>query len=506
MITPSTEYSLHNASGVQDTVYALLLFAPIGSGSVTDPATGASVTATAYTTESIPGLTSSMLIMQRPAFAPATLSPLAGTSSIGSVSLSLLDASGAITTTRQSHQVRGNDAALYIGYRGMTWGATFLQVIRGKITQFERSDDGLSYKIEICDRTYQLDVDLFKPEDVAAEPYTAATKSFDDGSLVLSDADGDSAYDTVTLSGDPVGLFLRLALSGGDAASTDYNVWPAWAGLGLTEQEVDVAACEAEQVKVLPVPFLLPVSGAENGKSFIEAEFCKALGGYLLLSGQGKIRIHYPTAPTASAALQTLSDSVLVTRPKWRDSNDLLVTAIDYSILDGDGNELKLPRRCSPEWLAGTVKGEERVLSIRSRGLRSTLGGISIASATMDALFVRYGTPPSRVALQTLFSAHLLEAGDVAEMTSDYYPDIDGRGVGATRLLEVLSVKAGPFRVEAEAIDLTAPLTVGRRAVIGPAAMGDYTAATTDEKETYAWLADDATEELSTGDAAYIWS
>ena len=156
--------------------------------------------------------------------------------------------------------------------------------------------------------------------------------------------------------------------------------------------------------------------------------------------------------------------------------------------------------------MAGTVKGEERALSIKSRGLRSTLGGISIANATMDALFVRYGTPPARVALQTLFSAHLLEAGDVVEMTSDYYPDIDGRGVGATRLLEVLSVKAGPFRVEAEAIDLTAPLTVGRRAVIGPAAMGDYTAATTDEKETYAWLADDATEELSTGDAAYIWS
>ena len=57
-----------------------------------------------------------------------------------------------------------------------------------------------------------------------------------------------------------------------------------------------------------------------------------------------------------------------------------------------------------------------------------------------------------------------------------------------------------------ELIDLTKPLKAGRRGVISPAGTVDYTSATTEEKNTFAWLADEATEQMSNGDEPYSWS
>lgn len=493
MISLTTSYSLRNASAIQDTVYVLRLAAPVSID---------------YSTEQVSGLTTSSFIDDRPAFSSASLNVLSGSSSIGSISLVLVDVGKAVTETRRGAQFIGCQADLYEGYRGMAWngGTDWLRTMSGKISRFERTSDGIGYKLEIADKLDPLDVDIFQASDIGAEYVTGVTKSFDSGSLVLSDADDDGIYDTATVTGNPVDIALKIMLSGGDAVSADYNVWPVWAGCGLTEDDVDIDWCEAERDKISVVSMRLTLSDGENAKSFLETEICKALGGYLLTSGTSKIRIRYPSAPAASASLQTLDDSVILQKPIWSDSRDLLITHVDFELdHDGDGFQLKLPRRASPQWLAGDYL-EERVHKVSSRGLQSDLGGVSVADSIIDTLFERYGDPPPKIKIKNFYRMRSVEPGDVVKMESDYYPDVDGLGTGGTRLLEVLSVRAQNMSVDIDAIDLTSPLTEGRHAVIAPDSIADYTSATTAQQDAYAFIADAGTGQLSNGDTAYIWS
>lgn len=493
MITLPDSYALRNESGIQDTVYVLHIGGDID---------------TYYSTEAVKGLSTAQLIESRPSLIASSLQPLAGTSSIGAVSVVLTDISQAITTLRRAYRIRGQEATLSLGYKGLPWD-DYIQVISGRITRFERQPDGLSYSLEVSDKLERLDLDIFQAADIAAEPYTAATKSFDSGSLVLSDEDADLVYDTVTLTGHPVDLALKVLFSGGDAAgaATSYNVWPVWAGCALAEADVDIAWFLLEKAKIATVPMEIILSDGENAKSFIETELCNALGGYLRISGTGAIRIRYMSTPSpADATADVMSDAVLTAKPIWGDASDVLVTHIDYEMdHDGSSFDLQLPRRASPQYLADPTI-EERVLKISSRGLKSALGGISIADAVMDLFFQRYGNPPPKVRLQAFFRRHTVEPGDVIPITSDYYPDVDGKGVGGTRYLEVLSVKPSAFKVDIEAIDLTAPIEGGTPAVISPTGTPVFGSASEAELAAYAWLADDATGELSDGTPAWIWS
>lgn len=499
MIQPSTIYAARAASSRQDTIFVLRLLGA-GADLSTEPVLG------------LPGALPYM--MGRPSLAPSSVSPLEGTSAIGTIDVRLLDKDGAVTALERGLPVLGQEHEIWLGYRGIPWAA-YIRVLKGRVSAFQMGADGLSYTVTAADRWDEADIARLDPADLAAEPYTEATKSWDGGTLKLSDADGDSAYDTVTIEDtDPVTIGLKMLLSDG-SLSGGYNVWPAWAGAGLTTDDVDVPWCEAERAKVILVPMRFVLTGnAENVKNFVEIELCKAVGGYSLLSGEGKLRMHYPSAPIRTADLAIVGDDHLIHKPSWGRPYDLYLSQVRFQ-LDHDGSDFQttLPPLCSPQYLDGTYSTEVEH-QIASRGLQSDLGGISVAYTVADQLFRRYGTPPPRLKLTVFFAKHTIEAGDVFRCNSIYLPNVDGlegtqsvadqlQRKGPTRYLEVLQAAPMGDHVELDCIDLTGPNTSPRIAVIAPDGQPDYGDASEAER-AYAYIADVSTGEFADGDAAYV--
>lgn len=493
MIDPTVEYAAR-ADGENQTTVCVLRLAVSGD----------------FSTEDVDGLSTSTYIDQRPGGATSQTNPLSGASDIGKMTLRLRDQEGAVTELRRQAAIVGQEAEVWQGYRGLPFfdsngDPNYLLILTGKVTGFKVSAQGLSYDLEVSDRFDQADFPVLAESAIGAEPgATSGDKSFDSGSLVLSDTDDDDVYDTVTLTGNPVDIALKMLLSGGGNGG-GYDVWPVWAGAGLTIDEVDVAWCEAERAKILTVDMRFVLKGQQSAKAFVEEEVCKALGGYTLLSGLGKIRVHFPSSPISTADLALIDDTTLVSKPLPADSSDFHITHITFQLGDaGDGPTILL-RRASPQYLAGDYPGVERRHEIASRGLQPDLGGVSVADAVMDMLFARYGVPPPRVRLTTMFKEHhLVEAGDVVRLSSRFWTDWDGRGVEAERLLETLSVRPNVDRVEFDVIDLTGALTAGTRAIISPNGQADWTAADATEKQ-FAYIADAATGEFSDGESAMIW-
>lgn len=479
MHEPSDAYSAKSDGTVQDTIYVLRL---LDAGAD-------------YSTALVNGLSTTSLIMARPGGVTSKADPLTAQSSIGGVSMELLDLNGALTELRAAGPVQDTRAEVWQGYTGLPWD-DYIPIIRGLVTVFDL-DKPPVYSLAVADVFAESDIPVFAESAMAAEPYTTQSKEFDSGSLIISDEDGDEIYDTITLFGNPVDLGLKLLLSGGDAVSATYNVWPSWCGASLTEDQVDVDYCEAERDKIATVEMQLTIKGEESAKDIVEVEFCRALGGYTLLSALGKIRMHYLSSPVDTGLLAEVDDDEIVGIPSVKDSPEFYISFIDFSLDDtGDGPALKLPRQASDAYLSGAYK-RERLHEISSRGLQTVLGGISQAGVVMDALFRRYAVPPPRAKFSTFFGGfHLAEAGDVLKMTATLYPDWDGQGTGATRLLEVLSVHPNVSRVDFDCIDLTGTLADGvRAAVIGP-----------DGDLGYTLLADEATGLLGDGSAAFFWS
>jgi hypothetical protein len=202
--------------------------------------------------------------------------------------------------------------------------------------------------------------------------------------------------------------------------------------------------------------------------------------------------------------LEITADHILPRSLRWSDPSDNYMSHVVFEFDDDGDGPTTMITKASPQYLDGTYD-EIREHQISSRGLQTTLGGAGVAEVVADALFARYGDPAPRVRFSTFFSRHLAEAGDVVTLTTSQMPDWDGRGETAERLLLCLSVKPGPQRVDFDCLDLTGALTAGERAIIAPNGQANYTSATAAEK-MYAYIASDATEELSNGDPAYVWS
>ena len=501
MIDTNVEYEIHNESGCFDKIYLLQLGEPVNLN---------------LSTDQVIGLSTYQIITKEPILQPATLMLFDGTSSVGNMKFSLTDANQVLSTARQVNEFLGVPAVVKLGFRGMHVDDYLTVMNAAQVSDFDFAGDGDLFDLEVSDAMSKINSPIFASKDIASEPFTTTEKEFDGGSLTLIDSDSDGVYDRVRLQGNAIDLALKLLISGGDSPSTDYNVWPVWAGAGmyydpatpeLNEVDADYMLTMRDQVMAIPID--MTFSGDESVKSIIDNDFALALGGYFILSGQGRPRIVYPVSPNPSATLERLDDSNILDakRPSIKDSREYHVTHIKF-FLDYDGSSflLELPMRASPQFLSGKYKNQKRIIEIKSRGLQSINGGVGTAYAVMDKIFQLYGDPAFLLSIDCFFKKHLVEPGDIVEIKTIHYKDLDGIGPDAIRYGTVLNSKPGQNKMSFELIDLTKPLKAGRRGVISPAGTVDYTSATTEEKNTFAWLADEATEQMSNGDEPYSWS
>lgn len=465
-----------------------------------------------YSTGPVRGLTTSELVVSRPDQPDQQVSLLDGSASLGSMSLTLLNLDGAIDTVLSGSVLKDKTATLYKGFDRMLWStSTWLQVFTGTISDVERTGDGCGYALSINSNQNVLDVDIFKPEDLAAEVWTGGDKSYDGGSLVLSDSDADENYDTVTLTGNPFTLALKMTISGsGDGSSED--VWPYWAGAAVAASLLKYTAIKAVRDRDWGlVTMRFTFTDSVNVRDFWQTEVLRALGGYPTLGGDGKLGVRLPEVPRSTDDLAEFDDDVILedAPPRWREDDSLLITHVIVKLdHDGDDFQTTLPPFVSPACLDGDVAPREPH-TIESRGLQTDLGGVYVALVVASTLLRRFGTPTRRATFGAFAKMSTTEAGDHVAVASQLWPNNDRPaqlGEGATRLCEVVRSRVRPDRVELDVIELTNFLSGGEKcAVIAPAAAPVYASATDDDKR-YAYLANASDGLLPDDEPPYVWS
>lgn len=469
-----------------------------------------------WSTERVEGLTTSTILLERPALAQQQVDLLEGTTSSGGIVCEVQNGGGRV----EAALVRGllqREAVLYEGFRGLPWDA-YVARHTGLIYSSALRSDGTSWTLNISGRLSQIDREKLRPEDYGAELCTAAgtsrtwtvtCPSLREVTLTITATGEDAVYDSLTLEGNAFEIALCLLLSGGDSELA-YNGLPVWAGAGLGESEVNVAAWEAaaDLWQVFDVSFTY--TDARNIRSFLESQICKVFGGYLHQSGDGKIGIKLPTIPSLADDIEELTDSEIVTQPVVVEDGSRLVSHVQFK-LDWDGSDYQtvLPPMATTPWLLGDVRAE-RIHEIESQGLHTSSGGIVVARIIMATLFQRFGNNPRRVTCRVQSTKSLLESGDTVKITSRLYPNADfGRALGKNqpRLAEIVSIRPGAVEMDLEMLDLTAAgagIAEGARAgTIAPTGQADYPSAT-DAERAYAYVADVTTGKLSTGAPGYL--
>lgn len=461
----------------------------------------------------VPGITSTPHAADWPTLPGRSIQPLQGTSSFGKAAFSVLSVDGYLDQLLSTYNFKDREAVLSFLLNGVPW-TDRLDIHSGRISEISRGADGMVYRIEIGDQLEKTGRILFQEADIQAETGSGGDKVWPiSGSitgspqLTLRDNDADGIYDTVILEGHPLSVALCLLLSGSGEGGT-YDVFPSWAGAGLTTDEVDVSAWEAARDDQFPlVDMKFTLKRPERLKNFLEQEIFRVLGGYPSVSGDGKVSCRFFEAPSDVASLASFTDADLLGFPRWSANLGEAITHIDFE-MDHDGDSFQTALNgifVSEEFMAGRILTENR-LKISSRGLQTSLGGISIVRAIADSIFRRYQKPPPKVQFEAMLWKLGTEAGDVVSLEADSYPNAENPeafGRGVPRYVEIVSSGIVKDRVRFQGLDLSAALVDGERiAIIAPSGTPAFTSATSAQKR-YAFLAGSDDKQLSTGAGGY---
>lgn len=448
-----------------------------------------------------------------PSLPGRSISPLEGQSSFGKAQYSIVNYDGALEDLLSAYTMTDRPANIYFLLNGVPW-ADGMQIHAGRVANIKRARDAITWVVEITDQLERTGVTVFKEADIQGEAGSGADKVWPlSGSisgnpqLTLSDADSDGTYDTVVLEGHPLSIALCLLLSGSGEGGT-YDVFPAWAGAGLSTSEVDVDAWETARDDQFPmVEMRITLTGPERLKDFLQGEVFKILGGFPVVTGDGKLSCNFFESPSDVGTLTSFTDADLLSVPEWDANHQAAITHIDFE-LDHDGDSFQTTLTgifVSEEFMSGRVLKENR-LKLSSRGLQTDLGGMSIVRAIADSIFRRYEKPPPKVRFDAMLWKFGTEGGDLVSLESLTYPNVENPqafGRGAPRYIEIISAGLAKDRVQYEGLDLSALLVEGERiALIAPAGTGAYSASSAALRK-YAFLADGSDGLLPDGKPGY---
>jgi hypothetical protein len=411
--------------------------------------------------------------------------PLQGKSSIGSLSLDLVDVDGDITELLSPGQIVptwiNRNVTLFGGYADLD-EADFAELFLGQVSDWGMKGPVYTIKVRDLKRTTLEKIMVNATEDTPS-----------------------------TIEGNPINVWYALVT--GDFANVTFPVTTSGAaatGLDVSTSLIDETHLENERDEWLfgwnmRFEFRRP----EKAKKFFEDELF-LLKGYPLIRGSGQlsVRLYHPAHPAESP--QDLDeDNLLVgvvsVKPLFKDHLNVIEIYGDHDPdFDESEGESEFTLLYSFEDSSDiTATKERRELIIESKGLRTELDGVRNARFAGGKIRQRYLEPPIEIVAETLFSKRALELGDVVGVTHPALPDMDTGARGWTKeQCEV--VKAVPdFRRGRMRFTLITTNFGRRYRVIAPNSVPDYTSQTQAQKDKYMSIADTGTELLGGADPAH---
>ena len=410
--------------------------------------------------------------------------PLEGKSSIGSLSLDLVDVDDEVTDLLSPGQVVptwiNRDVTLFGGYADLD-ESEFAELFVGQVSDWKMDAARYTLKMRDLKRTTLEKIMRNATEDTPS-----------------------------TIEGNPINIWYALVT--GDFSNVTFPVTTSGAaatGLDVAAALIDETHLEAERDEWLfgwnlRFEFRKP----EKAKKFFEDELF-LLKGYALIRGSGQlsVRLYHPAHP-AEPPLDLTEDNIQgipKTRPLFKDHLNVIQIFGDHNPdFDEGQGETEFTLLFSFEDSADiTATKERKELIIESKGLRSDLDGVRNATFAGNRIRQRYLEPPIEIKAETLFSKRALELGDVVGVTHSALPDID-TGLRGWTLEQCEVVKAEPDFQRGRMRFTLITTNFGRRyRVIAPNSVPDYGSQTQAQKDKYLSIADTGTELLGGVDPAH---
>lgn len=422
--------------------------------------------------------------MRTPRGVTQEIFPLEGKSSIGSLSIDLVDVDDEVTDLLSPGQVVptwiNREATLFAGYTDFD-EADFAPIFPGQVSDWDM--EGVNYTLKMRDLKRTTLENIMRNA-------TEATPS--------------------TIEGNPINIWYALVT--GDFANVTFPVTTSGAaatGLNVSASLIDATHLEAERDEwIFDFDMRFEFRKREKAKKFFEEELF-LLKGYALIRGSGQLsaRLYHPAHPAEPPQDLTEEDNILgipKATPLFKDHLNVIqiLGNHDPDFDEGQG-ETEFTALFSFEDSSDiTATKERKELIIESRGLRTDLNGVRNAAFAGNKIRQRFLEPPIEIKVETLFSKRVLEIGDVVGVTHSALPDMD-TGLRGWTLEQCEVVKAQPdFRRGRMRFTLITT-TFGRRyRVIAPTGLADYTSQTQAQKDKYLSIASSPGELLGGVDPA----
>lgn len=392
-----------------------------------------------------------------------SVNDLRGESTLGDLSIDVLDKDGAITRDFGSFVFEGKDATFLSGFSGL-----------------KESDYALFFTGQIDRLEYKAGVWTFVCKDTNRLVKKIIYDTGDDGFPT-------SEEHPKTVQGNPLQILLDVLQ----------------AEVGLSASEIDTATIEGYRDSIFSgFEFFFKLTTAPEAKEFLEKEIFAPLGGYAFVRSDGKysVRFFWPLPGTVLASLALNADSSL-TVPDVDTSE--LVNTVKYRF-DYDSDEDKFFSETVEIYAASEAKyGQQGQHVVESRGMRSALFGFPLARFSARAIAFRYGDKNPKLKWPSFWPSSRLELGDFVSISHAQIADRRTAKVGITgKFFEVVgrSVDFDRCRAELTLIDAEdIRRASGQIFRWAPDSIADFPAASQAEKDKYMFVADDATGKYSTG-------
>jgi len=311
------------------------------------------------------------------------------------------------------------------------------------------TDDGFTTANSV---TFEQGVDVTRDYGIVIGDFSIITGSpnaQNNGTFTISDiinngrtikfSDSNLLQENPPFSGD---------LSAVVAFRSKYDVYPVTAGLGLATDDVLVSQFEFNRDTFVNVVFDMKVIGQEkSGKTWIETDLLKPVGGYSLTQG-ARISVGVTHPPLANDLTKFLGPDNIVS-PKEITVERGLDTRFFYNEIffqyayDPISNEYKRSLRIIDADAQSRLR-KVSVLQLDCKGLDNIQTHIDFMRGRAKRILQRYKYSAETVELRTFFGVgHTVDAGDVVILTDTDPPTLQiantesgERGV-SNRIMEV---------------------------------------------------------------------
>lgn len=433
--------------------------------------------------------------MNPPAGGAISLDIIAGTRTTQRIEVELLDIGGEISdlvaTEADGAPVStlvNRKVTLYGGYRSLV-ESDYAAIFVGRIVRVRMNKELTGYILTLADSSHLLDGEIManatsdKPTTIRGNIvnlyWSILTGTFDTGHATfpldyVSTAGGSSSA--------PTGLGISTSLINETQLVAQRDTWHA----------IDVGE----------VVFVEP----ENARKHLADELFRVFQCWPAISGAGLLglRFHVPALPASAAPV--LDTNHVVAIEGWErlfgDHLNKFKIEGDYDHVDDEYDTALYDTETSEDTADQTATKETIEYHAQSRWLKSAYSGAAIAAELAGRMRIRYLKTPGQMDALAEFTKRNLEEGDVVAVTYPDVPDLltGARGI-AGRLMTIVSIRPDCDR----GLMRFRLLDTGykRYGVISPSGTGVYTSASDQEKDSFAWISDDVTHEMSNGDPGY---